>query len=74
MPLTTIKDEKPSHQRQTTFSNSRYQMSDDDSPVNDEYNDCCKLAHVQVLQQALHTLIIKQHQFTCLCLIMYIHY
>jgi hypothetical protein len=49
-------------------------MSDDDSPVNDEYNDCCKLAHVQVLQQALHTLIIKQHQFTCLCLIMYIHY
>jgi len=59
MPLVTIKDEKPSHQRQTTFSNSRYQMSDDDSPVNDEYNDCCKSAPVQVLQQALHTLIIK---------------
>jgi len=49
-------------------------MSDDDSPAIDEYNDCCKSAPVQVLQQALDTLIIKQHQFTLLCLIMYIHY
>lgn len=49
-------------------------MSDDDSPVNDEYNDWCKSVPVQVLQQALHTLIIEEHQFACLCLIMYIHY
>jgi len=49
-------------------------MSDDDSPVIDEYNDCCKSAPVQVLQQALDTLIIKQHRFTCLFLIMYIRY
>jgi hypothetical protein len=32
-------------------------MSDDDSQVNDEYNDCCKSAPMQVMQQALHTLI-----------------